>query len=515
MTKSSESCPSNMTAPKILDAKGKTISCHIDPLAGQSVADWLEQNGVDLNTRCGKRGLCRGCRVETASGESLAACQCLASEINEASLRIPASSRRDASLTGVTAFELDPEVHGPFRLSGNSGLALDIGTTTLAGALWTGNPPRCEALATCANPQISFGDNVVSRIQHALDRPGGLQDLHRSLCTKGMRPLIQTLLSKAERQPEDISEVTVAGNPVMLHTLAQASLNGFAGYPFTAAFLDKRKISGEGIGLSAELTLLPSPGPFVGADVLGGALANGLFKGEGARLLIDFGTNGEMLLRDAEGKTWCTATAAGPAFEGGRLGCGAPAGPGVIGQLETDESGAWKLPVSPVPWRGMAGAAYVDFMAIGRKLGWLGAMGRFGEAGARYARINDQVSVSETDIAELLQAKAAIQAGWTTLLECAGIAVDELTEVVVAGGFGYHLTPGHAVAIGLLPPVSPNRIRLVGNASLAGASLALLSPDLGETWAAHCAKMTVIELNQIERFEDHYIDAMSLELGLP
>ena len=499
-----------MTAPKILDAEGKTLPCHIDPLPSQSVADWLADNGIDLNTRCGKRGICRGCRVETEAGESLAACQCLVSDITDASLRIPASSRRDSSLTGVTAFELDPEIHGPFRLSGGAGLALDIGSTTLAGALWTGNPPRCEALATCANPQIALGDNVVSRIHHAVDHPEGLQALHQRLCLQGLRPLLKTLLAQAGRQAAEIAEVCVAGNPVMLHTLAQASLDGFAGYPFKPIFLDQRKISGEVIGLSTEMTLLPAPGAFVGADVLGGALANGLFKNEGARLLIDFGTNGEMLLSDSSGQSWCTATAAGPAFEGGRLRCGAPAGPGVIGQLETDASGAWKLPASPKSWRGMAGAAYVDFMAIGRKMGWLGAMGRFGEEATTYARITDQVSVSETDIAELLQAKAAIQAGWTTLLECAGLAVDELIEVVVAGGFGYHLTPAHAVAIGLLPPVAPEKIRLVGNASLAGASLALLSPTASATWTARCRKIRVIELNQVESFEDHYIDAMSL-----
>jgi uncharacterized 2Fe-2S/4Fe-4S cluster protein (DUF4445 family) len=118
--------------------------------------------------------------------------------------------------------------------------------------------------------------------------------------------------------------------------------------------------------------------------------------------------------------------------------------------------------------------------------------------------------VTETDLAELLQAKAAIQAGWTTLLECAGLEVTDLSEVVVAGGFGYHLTPAHAVAIGLLPPVAPDRIHLVGNASLGGASAALMAAEGTNTWQTTGRELKVIELNQQASFEDHYIDAMML-----
>lgn len=169
------------------------------------------------------------------------------------------------------------------------------------------------------------------------------------------------------------------------------------------------------------------------------------------------------------------------------------------------------LPETPVPWRAMAGAAYVDFMAIGRRQGWISPMGRLEPGSAGHAVLTESVSVTEADLAELLQAKAAIQAGWTTLLECAGIGPSDLEEVIVAGGFGYHLTPAHAVAIGLLPPVPPDRIRLAGNASLAGASLALLTPAILTEWEDHCRAIRVIELNQQDSFEDHYIDALNLE----
>ncbi|MEX2608212.1 MAG: ASKHA domain-containing protein, partial [Kiritimatiellia bacterium] len=121
------------------------------------------------------------------------------------------------------------------------------------------------------------------------------------------------------------------------------------------------------------------------------------------------------------------------------------------------------------------------------------------------------IQITEADIAELLQAKAAIQAGWTTLCECAGISPDSLRHVFVAGGFGYHLTPSHARAIGLLPPVPPDRIHLVGNASLAGATLALLTEKALPRMKSLRTSVNLVELNQIESFEDHYIDSLGLE----
>lgn len=500
-----------MNPPRVLGPDGGEWPLPPPASEKQSLAEWLEANGHLLNTRCGKRGLCRGCRLETPTGEALAACQQSVGAWLGAVLRVPAASIRDATLSGVTAFELDPLAPGSATWPGGPGIALDVGTTTLAAALWTGDPPRCAAIASRANPQIRFGDNVVSRVQFARENPRGLAQLHQCLLKEGVGPLIAELTEKAGLSPDRLTGVTVAGNPVMLHTLANASLDGFAAYPFRPVFLEERRLDGEPMRLACEVRLLPGPGPFVGSDVLGGAVANGFFQGDGVRLLIDFGTNGEILLRDATGRTWCTATAAGPAFEGGRLGCGAVAGPGVIGRLAVDGAGHWALPGDTVPWRGMAGAAYVDFMAIGRRQGWLGPMGRFTPEAETRLRLSDGVSVSEADIAELLQAKAAIQAGWSTLLECAGLTVSDLDQVVVAGGFGYHLTPAHAMGIGLLPPVDPDRIHLAGNASLAGASLALLHPEEGQRWRNHCREMEVVELNRVSGFEDHFIDAMSFD----
>jgi len=161
------------------------------------------------------------------------------------------------------------------------------------------------------------------------------------------------------------------------------------------------------------------------------------------------------------------------------------------------------------PFHGISGAAYVDVLALGVEAGRIGVSGRFPE-GSEIV-LAPGLGVTEADVAELIQAKAAIQAGTMTLLERAGLEVEDLKRVAIAGGFGYHLHPGHAAAIGLIPPVPAERVLPVGNASLGGASLALLHPDLSGMYRELIDQCEAVELNQVETFEDLFIDAMFLQ----
>jgi uncharacterized 2Fe-2S/4Fe-4S cluster protein (DUF4445 family) len=484
--------------------------------------------GFPLNTRCGGRGICRGCRVELDS-ETVRACQIPASRFAADSTRliIPEGSLHDEKLDGVSVFELGLRDIAYHRREG-VGLALDIGTTTLAAALWDLREGGCLATGTIANAQRRYGDNVLTRIQYAIDRDGAGATLQSILLRGSLAPLLDQLLANAQLGPESLSECVATGNTVMLHTLAGAALDGFAAYPFKPAFLDAREFRSGDLGLPGDfpIRLAPHFGPFVGADIVAGALASGLTRETGPALLIDFGTNGEILLKTRDGYL-ATATAAGPAFEGGRLHCGAPAAPGAIGRIARTADG-WRTEriggAAARPLHSLAGSAYVDFMAEALACGLINRMGRFDPAhpavthraidGERVpvAAITGRVFVSEPDIAELMQAKAAILGGAWTLLEEAGLATGDLQALYVAGGFGYHLDPAHAMAVGLLPSVPRQRIRVIGNASLAGASL-LLQANVADDIAALRSACRVLELNQIESFEDHYIDAMALESG--
>jgi uncharacterized 2Fe-2S/4Fe-4S cluster protein (DUF4445 family) len=483
-----------MNTPTIIDERGDPLATPTIPEEGQTLSQWLRINGHALNTRCGERGLCRGCEL-LHDGQPIRACQCRVADWAGQTLTLPRASRHDGSIHGVSTFEIPPHLLSALDpLPEAYGVALDLGTTTIAASYWSGSPPRCIRSATRPNPQRIHGDNVVSRIQFTLDHADGLDTLRELLLRDGIRPLLRDILGE-----EIPSVLHITGNPAMLHILAGESLKGLSAWPFSPAFLGIRRIEIDGLSCS----LLPGLGPFVGSDVLAGALACGCLDADPPSLLIDFGTNGEILLHTRDG-LWATATAAGPAFEGGRLQCGAAAGPGVISRFSAieDLSGSQT-------GHAISGAAYVDALALARQAGWLNDSGRF--QGIQELRPAPEVVITEADIAELLQAKAAIQAGWTTLCECAGISPDELRHVYIAGGFGYHLTPAHAQAIGLLPAVPSDRVHLVGNASLAGATLALLTANALPRMESLRAGVNLIELNQIDSFEDHYIDSLHLE----
>lgn len=494
------------------------------------IAEWLGAIGHPLNTRCGGRGLCRGCQVSVAdvdsdSSRTIRACQHSCSELATiTAITIPEASMHDATLHGVSAFELSTEapIH---RARSGFGLAIDVGTTTVAATLWDLQTGRCLADGSMANAQRRHGDNVLSRIDFSLAREDAISHLQRALVVDTLIPLLNRLCEQALVEVRQITETCVTGNPVMLHTLAGASLRGMAAYPFTPEFLQEVELDAAAVGLpvSGMLKLLESLGPFVGSDITAGALAAGMLEREGSFLLVDFGTNGEILLKHGQ-HFWATATAAGPAFEGGRLACGGAAGKGVISSLSREE-GSWRWLLvgggNGKP-RALSGAAYIDFIALGAEEGWIGASGRFdrshpavavvetSEPGAAVrVWITKDIYVSEADVAEILQAKAAIGGGIATLLEIAGVEAAALDGVLVAGGFGYHLLPAHALRVGLLPEVSPARIRLIGNSSLGGASMVLLA-SVSDSLRTLRAQTTVIELNQAENFEDHFTDCLML-----
>lgn len=302
------------------------------------------------------------------------------------------------------------------------------------------------------------------------------------------------------------------------------TISGFATYPFRPQFLEARTLHARDLGLDADFPILcgQNLGAFVGADIVLGAYACGMIERDETALLIDFGTNGEILLKHA-GHYLATATAAGPAFEGGRLQCGATARDGVVSSLQR-ESDRWLLSLCgggrpSAQTRSLSGAAYIDFLALAVRAGILSSSGRMhpdhaevlasqpSEESGRSVALTPQIVVTEADVAELIQAKAAIAAGVMTLLEVAGLTTDAIRTLYIAGGFGYHLDIGHAIAIGMLPNLPRERIRIIGNASLGGASR-LLQTQNDKSIRDLCTCCSVIELNQIHCFENHFIDAM-------
>lgn len=513
----------------------------------------LARRGHPLNTRCGGRGLCAGCTVTLNAGELLRrdngsavlpaggaavrACQVQLAPDREATVTVPARSLLKHEPAVVAEFRINvPWAQDPLGpAAARYGAAVDVGTTTVALLLCELGAGRVLAEASAFNAQIKFGEDVLTRIQHCSHGAAALAQLQRAVAQETIQPLLEEAARKAGVDRADIGVLVVAGNTTMQHLLAGVDPSPLGVHPFQPVFLDHRIFPPRDLGLNlggpdAEVHLLPGPAAYVGADLAAGMVATGLLYDDGPVLLVDVGTNGEIIAKVDHRLIGC-ATAAGPAFEGAGLASGVRGVHGAIERvrLQRDpfraELGVIGNVSRPL---GLCGSAYVDFLFEARSVGILQTNGRFtpgfiagagplveaGEYGRRL-RLHDHgasgpVWITEVNVARLLQAKAAIAAGINTLLGLLGITARDVRTVYLAGGFGMHLSLEHAIGCGLLPGFTPGQIKVVGNTSLGGAFLALNDRSLLAEMQGGCAKLESIELNLQPGFEDAYIDQLML-----
>jgi len=529
---------------------------HEIPIGGddQSLADVLAAQGWPLNTRCGQRGLCHGCEVLLREGAltseqgivtapaTVQACQ---TRLNgSAVILVPARSRIEHRPQVCETFEIAiPCAHQPLfpPMPGHrdTAFAVDVGTTTVVVLLVDLVTGEVLSEAGAFNEQIHFGDNVLTRIDVARN-PENLAAMQRAVVKDTIQPLLVSACERAGRSAKRLGGGAVAGNTTMLHLLVGEDPTSLGVAPFTPRFLAPRRASAADIGLTTEglaadtpVQLLPGIAAYIGADIAAGMLATGMCYDARPSLLIDIGTNGEIVLQ-AEGRLSACATAAGPAFEGSGLCCGTRAQEGAVShvrlnmapfEIEAQTIGA--VPLGRA--HGLCGSAYIDFLATGRSSGFLQTNGRFDPTAwetvpasrrhtgdsARAVRLADEngspaLRISEADIARLLQAKAAIGAGIEVLLELAGLRAADVNRVYLAGGFGMHVNVGHAIGIGLLPGFREDQVRVVGNTALAGALLALVDRTTLDEMENLRAQVAVVELNLTDGFEDRYIEHLLL-----
>lgn len=521
---------------------------------GHSLADELALNSLPLNLRCGQRSICQGCEVELLEGTLLvngipvnppatvkACCSRLAGPVT---IRIPARSRIDHTPEIGDTFEMAvPYAHQPLfpfvARQRDTAFAVDVGTTTVVVLLVDLVTGAVLSRAGALNQQIRFGDNVVTRIQ-AAGNPGHLVAMQHAVVVETILPLLVLTCERAGRSMNRIAGGAIAGNTTMLHLLVGEDPTSLGIAPFTPQFIAGRRVWADDIQLVATelpaktpVQLLPGIAAYIGADIAAGIYASGMAFDSTPSLLVDIGTNGEIVLQNG-GKLFGCATAAGPAFEGCGLRCGTRARKGAVCDLnlklnpfslETGVIGGAPLTQS----NGLCGTAYLDFLAAGRNSGLLGATGRFEmlawenlpaknrfvDDGQRAIRLLEKniggpLIVSELDVALLLQAKAAIGAGVEILLETAGINAADVGRVYLAGGFGMNLNVAHAIAIGLLPGFCEEQVRVIGNASLAGTLLALVDRTTLEEMEDLRLRTEVVELNLVDGFESRYVEHLML-----
>ncbi len=529
--------------PRTFDVTGSEATLPLSEL--------LARRGYPLNTRCGGRGLCSGCEVEwrsgaverlgggsltPAAGERVRSCQVRPGNGTDVGLAVPARSLLRHEPAVVSEFKTQiPWAQDPIAPGARYGAAVDVGTTTVALLLCDLAEGRVVAEASAFNAQIRHGEDVLTRIQLCSTNREAVGQLQRAVTAETIQPLLVEACAQAGLALAEVGVMTVAANTTMQHLLAGVDPTPMGTHPFTPVFLEHREYAPRALGLEfgrggAVVHLLPGPAAYVGADLSAGMVATGMLYDEGPTLLVDVGTNGEIIAKVGERLIGC-ATAAGPAFEGAGLSCGVRGVRDAIERVrlieepfgaECEVIGGGVRPI------GLCGSAYVDFLWEGRRTGVLGPNGRFPstlEARAGSALAADEwgrklrlhphgksgaIWISEVDVARLLQAKAAIAAGITTLLGLLGTTPAQVKTLHLAGGFGMHLSLEHAIGCGLLPGFAPAQISVVGNTSLGGAFLVLNDRSLLAEMKLACQRMESIELNLQPGFEDCYIDHLSL-----
>ena len=518
------------------------------------LTDILRHEHLPLNTRCGQRGLCDGCVVELlagnliriATGEVVQAsrepvavrgCEFRLGDTATVKIRIPPRSLLAHKPQVVSEFRVKvPWAHDPLwqpvvvprvsavPLAPVFGAAIDVGTTTVAALLVDLSNGQIVGRAADFNKQMHFGDDVATRVSLCSADPTMLGQLQDAVVNQTIAPLLADMVRQANATADHLTCIAVTGNTIMLHLLAGVDPSPMGVYPFKPGFLNHRVIKLPAFG-DASVHLFPGAAAYIGADLTAGIFSSGLVYDDGPSLLVDVGTNGEIILKKGDHLLGC-ATAAGPAFEGAGLTNGIRATDGAIERVRfTKKPFAVHTDViGNAPPIGLCGSAYVDFLAEGRRIGLLTSKGRFDRArvadasdwliptkdGALAFRVAHDILVSEADIAHLLQSKAAIAAGIMTLLERTGLTPAKIKKVYLAGGFGMHLNVGNAIGCGLLPGFQVKQVEVVGNTSLAGAYLGLLDSGALAEIARISKKIEIVELNLDPGFESRYIDQLSL-----
>jgi uncharacterized 2Fe-2S/4Fe-4S cluster protein (DUF4445 family) len=469
---------------------------------GTKLESILAARGMEFP--CGGAGICRGCRVRVVEGR-LAITAEMEQVFSEAELREGWRLACCSVVEGPLVLEI-PQWDTPvlsddtplaFEPGQGVGIAIDLGTTTLVAQSVDLRSGAVLGVQTGLNPQAAHGADVMTRIEFALS--GGAADLARSIreCLGGM---IACLPGHTEAHT-----VLLAGNTAMHHLFCGIDSAPLAAVPFRPANDGEQVLPVRELGWdlpeTAAVRFLPCLGGFVGSDLLAGILATGIHKSAELRALIDLGTNGEIVLGKA-GRILCASTAAGPAFEAGRIRMGMRAAAGAVSHVAI-RGGAFECrTIGDGPPQGICGSGLVDAVAAGLESGAILPNGRLAN-GRRELELCGPVRITQQDIRELQLAKGAIAAGLRLLAERWGAALDEIETVYLAGAFGNYVRIESARRIGLLE-VAPERVVPSGNTALRGAKMALLG---------HAAEIRAVTehvpLAEDPRFQDTFVECLS------
>ena len=411
----------------------------------------------------------------------------------------------------------------------NFGIALDVGTTTVVAELVNLVTGKVLGSSGTYNKQISYGEDVITRIIFACTK-NGFTPLNRAIL-ENINHLIEQLVSENNISKEHITGIVAAGNPTMIHLLLGLNPCNIRLEPYIPSSNIYIPIRASDIGIDvlpqAVIICMPGVSSYVGGDITSGILSSGINNTSQISALLDLGTNGEIALGNNDWLVCCSASA-GPAFEGGGLRCGMRATTGAIQEV-TIEDGELKFStIGGTKARGICGSGLIDLIAELFQNKIIDPTGKF-QKDSKNPRIREReeesefilvfsdksdtgedIVFTESDIANIIKSKAAVFSAGKVLIESVGMNAQNVDRIFVAGGFGNYLDIKRAITIGLLPDIPIEKIQFIGNSSLSGARMALLSKHALEETNLIAKKMTYFELSVNSKFMDEFIAAMFL-----
>ena len=482
--------------------------------AGQTLLEILREAGYEVSAPCGGNGTCGKCAVYIA-GEAHLACQTEAAD--GMVVELPHTAELEVALGSDAVFACDSGLQG-------YGVAVDIGTTTVACHLVNLESGKTVAVAGEGNAQRSYGADVISRIQASVEgRLGEMAEVIR----KQLGEMMESLCREAKVSPAEVHFMTVAANTTMCHILAGLKPDTIGVAPFTplSLFGDDYDSKSWGLPFDGRVYLAPSVSGYVGGDITADLLAVDMDKASKPVLLIDVGTNGEMALGCGD-KFVCCSTAAGPAFEGAQIRFGMTAAEGAISSVEYHDGALECKVIGGVEAKGICGSGLIDAIAVMLEVGALDETGRvldidedddipdealpfltlLDEEPA--FRLTEQVYVTQSDVRKVQLGKGAIAAGIQVLIDTSDVDYDDIGALLLAGGFGSFIRPASAARIGLIPAELLGVTKAVGNTVAVGAKMALVSAEARQRLDKLQKAMDYQELSGLAAFNTAYMEKM-------
>ena len=458
------------------------VSENCDLLQAQILA------GLRPDAPCGGKGTCGKCQV-WIDGQEVLACQTKV----DRDMTVRTEPEKEAKiLTGGIRTQTQPDGSSDYVM------AFDLGTTTVVCYLMDGHTGALLSQSSAMNPQSQYGADVISRIQYVLENDGG-EEMSRCV-RQALTRLAEEAAEKAGITLEQIGTASVVGNTAMHHLLLGIDPQPLVTPPYMpAVFEAMEKENGTRI--------LPNIAGFVGADTVGCMVATRFDKLEELTLLIDIGTNGEMVLGDKNRRIACS-TAAGPAFEGAKISCGMRGAPGAVDHVKVEDGQIRYHVIGDGAPEGLCGSGLLDLVAALLDTEILDESGYLED---KEYTLCDNVTLTQKDIREVQLAKAAIRAGIELLCEKLGVEVQDIRKVYLAGAFGSYMDPKSACRIGMIPPVLLDRIGAIGNAAGEGSKLCALSRAEFDYSKQLAANTEFLELASLPQFQDRYVDALEFE----